>query len=86
MRVLARSQPEVPRTRPAAPRPTHPRAAQDKRELVKWLKNHGHVVAATGDGTNDAPALKEAHVGFAMAIVTTRARVGGSALLTRKRS
>ena len=44
---------------------------EDKKILVEKLKELGEIVGVTGDGTNDGPALKTAHVGFSMGIAGT---------------
>eukprot|EP01119_Soliformovum_irregulare_P015406 TRINITY_DN4331_c0_g2_i2.p1 TRINITY_DN4331_c0_g2~~TRINITY_DN4331_c0_g2_i2.p1 ORF type:complete len:354 (-),score=133.06 TRINITY_DN4331_c0_g2_i2:60-1121(-) len=54
---------------------------EDKLILVKRLKAMGEVVAVTGDGTNDAPQLKEADVGFAMGISGTEVAKGASDII-----
>ena len=55
---------------------------QDKYLLVTGLKEEGSIVAVTGDGTNDAPALNRADVGFAMGSGSDTAKNASDIILT----
>ena len=53
----------------------------DKQILVNKLKSMGEIVAVTGDGTNDGPALKAADVGFSMGITGTQVAKEASSII-----
>ncbi|HEX8978629.1 MAG TPA: plasma-membrane proton-efflux P-type ATPase [Parasulfuritortus sp.] len=55
---------------------------EDKFHLVQALQSAGHVAGMTGDGVNDAPALKQAEVGIAVANATDVAKAAASLVLT----
>jgi H+-transporting ATPase len=56
---------------------------EDKYQVVRTLQQAGHVVGMTGDGVNDAPALKQAEVGIAVANATDVAKAAASLILTQ---
>jgi len=57
---------------------------EDKYKIVKLLQSRGHMVGMTGDGVNDAPALKQAEMGVAVSNSADVAKASASIVLTEQ--
>ena len=57
---------------------------KDKYDIVKAFQAKGHIIGMTGDGVNDAPALKQAEVGIAVSSATDVAKGAASIVLTQE--
>ncbi|PYB68097.1 plasma-membrane proton-efflux P-type ATPase [Thermoplasma sp. Kam2015] len=57
---------------------------EDKFKIVKSLQEEGHITGMTGDGVNDAPALRQAEVGIAVSNATDIAKASASIVLTHE--
>jgi H+-transporting ATPase len=57
---------------------------EDKHTIVEKLQKGNHIVGMTGDGVNDAPALKKANIGIAVSGATDAARGASDIVLTKE--
>jgi H+-transporting ATPase len=81
---LSRAPPACDISPSSSPYPRPSRAAQPehKFEIVEAVRQQGHVTGMTGDGVNDAPALKRADIGIAVHGATDAARAAADIVLT----